>query len=402
MVQVYNAALDKSVSVDRIINRIEGEQKGPTIVFFAGIHGNETAGVLALKEELDKLAKETKNIKGTVYGVSGNLQALGANKRYLDQDLNRMWINGNLNPRKENCSDVSETAEIQEIHGLLENILNTEAPPFYFMDLHTTSSKTLPFITINDATINRKFSRLFPVPVVLGIEEYLNGPLLSYINEMGYVSIGFESGQHDEKEAVHNAKAFIGLVLLYAGCYGFGDFPELKIHYDLLSNAADGNDEMFEVIHLHRIRDNEPFKMLHGFESFQKVKKGTVVAKSGKQDIKFRHNAHIFMPLYQKRGREGFFVIKRIRPLFLKASLILRKLKLDNVLTFLPGIKWKDKSKGILIVNLRVAKFLARPIFHLLGYRNRQLDEDHLRLNNRERTSKLEMYESEFWFKNKR
>ena len=42
-------------------------------------------------------------------------------------------------------------------------------------------------------------------PIVLGIEEYLQGPLLSYINTLGYVSLGFESGQHDNKQAILKA-----------------------------------------------------------------------------------------------------------------------------------------------------------------------------------------------------
>ena len=75
----------------------------------------------------------------------------------------------------------------------------------------------MPFITINDALINRKFSEQFPVPIVLGIEEYLNGPLLSYINQMGYVSLGFESGQHDDFSAITNSIAFVYLALVYSG-----------------------------------------------------------------------------------------------------------------------------------------------------------------------------------------
>lgn len=74
---------------------------------------------------------------------------------------------------------------------LLEDIINSNFGPFYFIDFHTTLSKTLPFITINDVVIDRKFSKFFLVPIALGIEEYLNGPLLSYINELGYVSLGF-------------------------------------------------------------------------------------------------------------------------------------------------------------------------------------------------------------------
>ena len=40
-------ALLKTIYIDRIIKKIEGKKEGPTVVFFGGIHGNETAGVFA-------------------------------------------------------------------------------------------------------------------------------------------------------------------------------------------------------------------------------------------------------------------------------------------------------------------------------------------------------------------
>jgi hypothetical protein len=46
---------------------------------------------------------------------------------------------------------------------------------------------SLPFITINDALINLKFSNCSPISIVLEIEEYLEGPILNYLNSLGYV-----------------------------------------------------------------------------------------------------------------------------------------------------------------------------------------------------------------------
>jgi len=41
---------------------------------------------------------------------------------------------------------------------------------------------------------------------------------------------------------------------------------------------------------------------------------------------------------------------------------------------------------------------MAKSIFHLFGYRNKQLDKTHLILYNRERVSKNEMYQNERWY----
>jgi len=397
MVEIYNKALDATIFVDRLIAKIKGIKPGPTIIYFGGIHGNETAGVFALNDVLKNITPSA--VSGTIYGISGNLNALKSNQRYIDEDLNRVWLKRNLNnlKRKENLN--CEELEQQELFRILKKIIKENDGPFYFIDLHTTSSKTLPFITINDALINRKFSRQFPVPIVLGIEEYLEGPLLSYINQLGYVSLGFESGQHDDLNSITNNIAFINLSLVFAQVLKKEYVINYKEHYNCLSIASIKNKEIFEVVYLHRRLKNKNFKMLPNFTSFQNIKKGEWLATEENSTVESKYNAKIFMPLYQIKGKEGFFIIKKIHPIFLGLSEIIRKLKLDTLITLLPGIKWEDKQKGVLQVNLKVTKYFAKQIFHLFGYRNKQRNTTHMLLFNRERTSKKDMYKNLKWYK---
>jgi succinylglutamate desuccinylase len=396
MVEIYSKALDTSILVDRLIGKIKGKSKGPTIVFFGGMHGNEMAGVFALKEVFEKI--DSSQVTGTIYGISGNLKALKKNQRYIDQDLNRVWLKENLNQLENKTNLNNEAAEQQELYKILKHILKEEEGPFYFIDLHTTSSKTLPFITINDALINRKFSRLFPVPIVLGIEEYLDGPLLSYINQLGYVSLGFESGQHDDLNSITNNVAFIFLSLVYSKVLEKKnvDYDE---YYNTLVSESNQNKEIFEVVYLHRLLNGKDFKMKPNFKSFQNVKKGEQLATEQNKIIESPYSAKIFMPLYQRKGNEGFFIIRKIHPFFLKLSEVIRKWKLDTLITMLPGITWMDKEQGVLRVNLRVTKYLAKQIFHLFGYRNKQKNTTYMLLFNRERTSKKDMYKNLKWYK---
>jgi len=396
MIDVYSKAIDDKIKINRLIAKVEGANRGPTVVFFGGIHGNETAGVLAIREALTSL--NSKRIKGTVYGIAGNLKALESQQRYIDEDLNRLWTKERIINIKNKLSLNPEEEELTEILSLINTILENNKPPFYFIDLHTTSSKTLPFITVNDALINRKFSKQFPVPIVLGIEEYLNGPLLSYINEKGYLSLGFESGQHNDIRAITNSVAFIYLTLVNSGVLKETNLPDYTKYYNQLQTQAAGLINIFEITYLHKIKVDETFKMHDGFKSFQAIKKGTTVATSNGNTIKAKQNGVMFMPLYQKQGAEGFFIIKPIPNFLLKLSNALRRIKTDRLLALLPGISWVNKSEGILQVNLKVTKFFAKSLFHLLGYRNKQITKTHLRLNNRERVAKTEIYKNEDWY----
>lgn len=380
-------------TTNRIFHHIKGKHPGSIIVFFAGIHGNEVAGIKALNTVL-KTVKE-KDVSGEIYAVYGNTKALRKNKRFMDFDLNRLWTTNQLKALKHKSFLSADEQEQKELYDFIKILLKDNIKPIYFIDLHTTSSKTLPFITINDALINRKFSSCFPVPVVLGIEEYLEGPLLSYLNTLGYLSIGFESGQHTDPCAIKNCEAFIYLALKHAGHL---KSINSSIHEDELIKASKGIASIYEVIYKYHIQDKEIFEMQDGYESFQNIKKGVLLATANGKNIYSDYNAKLFMPLYQKSGNDGFFIIRPIPKFFLKLSEFLRTIKADALLTFLPGISWHDKDLGVLKANLSVTRFMAKSIFHLFGYRNKQLDKSRLLLYNRERVSKSEMYQNELWY----
>ena len=389
----------EALNTKRIIGHIKGRQKGPTLIFFGGIHGNEPSGVQILEEVFGKLDDLQNDIKGTIYGIRGNIPALAKERRFLESDLNRIWtadavkkING-----KPNGNRTSEEGEMAEIYRILTEIVKVESPPFYFIDYHTTSSPTLPFITINDAMINRKFARLFPLPVILGMEEYLEGPLLSYVNERGYLAIGFESGQHFTEDAVRNGVSFTWLTLLFAGVV-----PEKLIdrseHLLVLSTAGSGNTNFYEVTYRHLITDKDEFLMSQGFKSFDSLGEGTELAFHNGKKIRTDKKTIVFMPLYQEQGEEGFFLIRKIPQWVLRLSAFMRRLRLDLLLTLLPGVSWASPTKDRLMVDLKVARFLSKPLFHLLGYRSRVVDETHILVSNRERKARTEMYKDTPWY----
>ncbi|MCA0131251.1 succinylglutamate desuccinylase/aspartoacylase family protein [Winogradskyella alexanderae] len=381
---------------ERVFHYLKGKYPGATVVFFAGIHGNEFAGVDALNKVLNKV--DAANLNGEIYAVYGNIKALKENKRFLELDLNRMWTTQKLDILEGKSKFTQEEEEQIELFEFIKQLFQKSPSPLYFIDLHTTSSKSLPFITINDAIINRKFSQCFPVPIVLGIEEYLEGPLLSYLNKLGYVSLGFEAGQHVDPQSIKSCVAFVSLVLKHTGHLLNNELGDYTIHEKTLIEASKNVNSIFEVIYKHHIQPREIFVMKPGFKSFQNIEKGTFLATSNGKRLYSDFNAQLFMPLYQNSGNDGFFIIRKIPRFFLKLSTSLRDIKADVLLTILPGITWYDKKQGILKANLSVTRFLAKSIFHLFGYRNKQIDETHLLLYNRERVSKKEMYKNESWY----
>lgn len=396
---VHSKALDCSISVNRLIGRLKGKGKGPTLIFMGGIHGNEPAGVFALNRVFEQL--QEKEIKGNIYGIAGNLWALGHGERYAKEDLNRLWNKNRINKLTNNGYEPQNQDEREqlEINSLIQEILKEEEGPFYFFDMHTTSSETLPFLTVNDSLLNRAFTFQYPLPIILGIEEYLEGPILSYINELGYVAFGFEAGQHDEMASIQHCIAFIYLSLSFTGCLHLSKMDFHKYHDSLAKTSGDIR-QIYEIYFRYLIKENEDFKMLPGYYNFQRIKTNQHIANSNGKRIVAKHNGRIFMPLYQSKGSDGFFAIKKIWKPFLSLSAFIRKYRLDRILAFLPGVKWKDHDKSCLIVNRNIALFLAKDLFHLFGYRSMHLDQNNYLMHNREATARFEEYENEPWMTN--
>jgi len=378
-------SLHNKIVTERFLAREKGVKTSPSIIIFGGIHGNEQAGIHGLKKVIQKIDNEDINLNGNFYAIAGNLNALNKNIRFEETDLNRIWTDEHVSDINGSNEDLyTEEKEQSELYQILKEILAADKGPFYFIDLHTTSAETIPFITISDSLNNRKFANNFSIPVVLGIEEYLDGPLLTYINEYGHISLGFEAGQHNNAQSIINCEAFIWQSLVNSGCIDKKEIENFKSYEQILTSHSKHNG-FFEIDFHYFLQDNEEFMMINGFDNFDTIKKHQVLALSNNMEVKAIRNGQIFMPLYQDQGKDGFFIITKISKVWLQLSSVARKLKLNHLLRLLPGIKQDPIYKYALVVNPKTAKFLATEIFHLFGYRKKVVKDNKLHFIKRDR-----------------
>ena len=381
---------------NRILGRVQATQRSsqprPAVTFFGGIHGNEPSGVYALERLLEKLEPLRGELAGDVLCVAGNLPALEANQRFIRRDLNRIWTLDQIARLREKGpvadpqapEEPPEFTQQQEILQIIDPLLESPPGPLYFIDLHTTSAPSVPFITLNDQLANRRFALQFPVPAVLGLEEYLAGPMLSFLNDFGHVAIGFEAGQHVDPRSIDYHESFAWLTLVHTGVLALDHVPEYGQHLDRLKVAANGVRGIFEVLYRHPVEAKDEFEMEPGFLNFQPIKKGARVAHDRRGEIPSPRSGRIFMPLYQSRGNDGFFLVRRIPRWALSLSRLLRQIHTENLLVWLPGVSHAPDQPDTLVVNRRIARFLANEIFHLLGYRRKQIEGDVLVFSRRE------------------
>ena len=123
--------------------------------------------------------------------------------RYLDKDLNLIWTRENLLIEQADNDPVHEISELQSIYQLITDKARDNHGELYFIDLHTTSSSSKPFIVMNDSLKNIQFTAFLWMSVVIGVERFIKGSMLDFFNSRGYVSFAFEGGRHDDRDAVY-------------------------------------------------------------------------------------------------------------------------------------------------------------------------------------------------------
>lgn len=353
--------------LERNIGTYNGNKPGPNIIFFGGIHGNEQSGIYALKKVIDQLNELKPNFNGNVFAIAGNLKGIQANKRFIGKDLNRIWFPNTLIPKEER-SKVSEYNEKIEILNRLISILDNGKPTF-LIDLHTTSSHSMPFISISDTLKNRRIIRNIPANLVLGLEELLDGPMFSFFSELGLPAILFEAGQHDAISSYENQVAFIWMILAELKCIKKRSIPDYHVYIETLKKSSPGGNKAFEIKFRHLIQEQEHFHMKEGFVNFQKVEKGETIAYNKEGKIKSMRKGSIFMPLYQSQGCDGFFLVKEIEPFWFKLSSRSRKLKFDKLIKLLPGISKIKNGRNTYLIDKKVARYKVISLMHLLGFR---------------------------------
>jgi len=291
------------------------------LVAVGGLHGNEDAGVQALGRTLEGLSGKEDRISGDFVAFSGNRRALARNRRYLFQDLNRMWTpEGVKRARERNGAGngvapagSSEEEEQRDLLAVLDGVLEEKRGEAFFLDLHATSGPGAPFTTLVEAWLSRDLAQCAPVPLILGLGEMLVGTLVGYLTDRGIPSVVFEAGQKGSPGTVDSSEDAIWLALAGGGLISEWDFPQATRGRERLQAAAQGLPPVLEMRYRHPVHPQDHFRMLPGFYSFRPIAAGEVLALDRWGEIRAPEGGRLLLPLYQPQGEDGFFLIREIQ-----------------------------------------------------------------------------------------
>ncbi|MFD2036694.1 succinylglutamate desuccinylase/aspartoacylase family protein [Belliella marina] len=285
----------------------------PLLVVGAGIHGNEPSGVIALKKVFAELERLDVAMNGNLLGIAGNLMALRTGERYIDRDLNRIFLENGNSIESGQPYFIHEELERREIVQMIEKVENQKngSKNLYFLDLHSTSSDSIPYISVNRKTSNTEFATKMKLPVVVGIEEFIPGHFDHFLTERGYVGFTVEGGQHLDPNSITTHINTIFHTMITLGMLNLKDVSASIFPMKELIPAIQKQKAIYEVVFRQDIQDVATFVMKSGFKNFTKIEKGELLAHSDGKPIISPFSGYIFMPLYQKAGKDGFYIVKK-------------------------------------------------------------------------------------------
>lgn len=295
--------------IPRVLGKYTTGEEGPLLLVTAGVHGNEPSGVLALKKIFSILEAEKPEIKGVFLGLAGNREALQKGIRFIEEDLNRTWTKINLD---KDAAESHEQREMREIISILQDYSAEKYPQRFFIDCHTTSSDSLPYISVQEVGNNDAFAHKFPVNKVRGFSDIVDGSIDKYFSQQGFTGFTFEAGQHESKTALAHQEAMIWLALKEANDLDPNSVAGFNDAVKVFEENRKNEQKTYRIVYRHGLQEDQEFKTEPGFKNFAPIKKGQLIAMQDGKEVKSEWDATIFMPLYQSQGNDGFFIIEEV------------------------------------------------------------------------------------------
>lgn len=278
---------------------IKGPQKGPSVAIFAGVHGDERAGIMAVNKMLPGL----KISKGTLYVAYANPPAIESGSRKINKNLNRCFFTGNK----------GTTPEDERARELMKVLDDCEA----LLDLHAYDDVSGdPFTICEDNSLDLAL-KLDP-PIISTNWTYAEpGGTDAYMYLSGKIGICVECGHIKEPEkylplAVKTIEQFLS-------------------YFDMLDKPVALSTTKKTHIRAERgvIRTSNDFWLDPSLRSFDRLDAGKIYCRHDGQDFMANEGEYIIFPLTDPEINAEAFVIGKELPIE-KAPAISERLELSS------------------------------------------------------------------------
>jgi succinylglutamate desuccinylase len=268
----------------RNVVRVKKDLRGPHVVIFSGVHGDEVSGIHAVEKFFFDLFTGARALQqGSLTMVRANEQAIAAERRYVKHNLNRLF-------KDDYGSEIDrgsyEFSRAQELKQILQDC-------DYFFDLHSAPTAQEPFIVVESANVGQ-FSKLGISKLMTGWSKFSSGAIggdaENYANAHGAKSATLESGSHFDKRSNDVAYRAVVSFLSGLGMIAVSDAP------------APSQPEIVDVYAV-VTKDFDDFRYARQAENFQFIRKGEAFAFQDGRPLTVREDTYVLIPMKPEETR---------------------------------------------------------------------------------------------------
>ena len=263
--------VDYSIISNEILT-ISGNEVGSTSIILAGVHGDEKCGVDVLEETLKSVCIEA----GTVMYGYGNPEAIKANKRFTEANLNRMFYDGN-------CDDeTKKTYEYRRSDFLKMHLKKADA----LLDIHaSTTEQSFPFVICEPNGFD--VVKFLPVSEIVSGFDYVEpGGTDYFMNSINKIGICIECGYQADPNSHEVARLAILAFLKAKG----------HIKNDIIPNKQNYRNMFYK-----HYAKSDSFTLHKNFADFEILQQGDIIGIDG--DITVYSPSECFI-LFAKNGTQ--------------------------------------------------------------------------------------------------
>lgn len=247
---------------------ISGQEPGKRVAIFCGIHGDEKAGIMTV----NYLEKNLKPLQGEVILVYANPPAIANNVRYVNQNLNRVFLR---EKDREGYEDVIAT-ELMDILDTCDALL----------DLHSYNERlgeSTPFLICESDCFELVSKMDFKI-IASGFDKIEKGSTDGYMFKNGKIGICAELG------AIENPDEFVELGIKTAYQFlQYFDIVDKEYPYDSTEQSFIQADFIYK-------RQTANFTFSKKLMTFDKVTRGEIIAVDGNKELTAPYDGRILFP----------------------------------------------------------------------------------------------------------
>lgn len=266
------------------ITKITSNQPGKTVAIFSGIHGNELAGQMAVK----KLKENLELTSGTVYLVEANDEAIRENKRFVNKNLNRLFVRGKK-------KEVREDEIAEELMNLLDNC---DA----LLDLHSYNDEIenrTVFAICEENGLNL-VKTLEIKTAITGFTAMQEGGTDGYMNRNGKIGVCVELGSINISEEM--------------SVLGEKIAKQFLSYFKLIEKVGESSSEktILDAKMMYRKNTNK-MVFTKNYKTFDEIPANTVFATDGNLELKTKNDSVILFPnATYDIGTEAFILAEKV------------------------------------------------------------------------------------------